>query len=582
MADSEHILTDKKLEEMEKRLSAIYSRAEKEVGESWKKYLDESAEEIDDLQKAYEKAKKGGDKSEIKKAGIALSKAKKERTLKSKYFKNLTESTALQLASVNSSALAIINGNLPEIYALNYNALEKVVNGIGGYSFNLVDVNVIKNLIESDKSLLPLKALDKAKDIRWNVKKINAEILQGILQGEPMDEIAERLRKVIGMNESAAIRNARTMVTGAENKGRQDSYARAEADGMILDKKWIATHDGRTRHWHRELDGATVPQDEPFVNEFGEIMYPGDPHADPANVYNCFVGETKIASDSDIVRSYKHNYSGKIISIKTACGVEFSCTPNHPILTPSGWVSAELLKNGDNILVTFGDQNVFSRVNPNIKHRFPRIDTIHKFGKKMRRQRTCSLSVNFHGDVPTTNVEIITHERLLRKAFDATSGNSVNKLLFKLSDKTLSCFGSLFEHFRSICKSSLGFVCRKCKAFSFFWRSISHYCKHGFGTIANRDGVLTEYSINDLPADTVIDGELLDRLSCKVFLDTIVNVDVSVLSTHVYNLQTENGYYFVNSIIPQGTEKNNGIFAIAKNCRCSVGAVVKGFRKVKK
>lgn len=287
MADSEHILTDKKLEEMEKRLSAIYSRAEKEVGESWKKYLDESAKEIDELQKAYEKAKKGGDKSETKKAGIALSKAKKERTLKSKYFKNLTESTALQLASVNSSALAIINGNLPEIYALNYNALEKVVNGLVGYSFNLVDVNVIKNLIESDKSLLPLKALDTAKDIRWNVKKMNAEILQGILQGEPMDEIAERLRKVIGMNESAAIRNARTMVTGAENKGRQDSYARAEADGMILDKKWIATHDGRTRHWHRELDGATVPQDEPFVNEFGEIMYPGDPHADPANVYNC-------------------------------------------------------------------------------------------------------------------------------------------------------------------------------------------------------------------------------------------------------------------------------------------------------
>ena len=31
MADKAHRLTDKKLEEMEKRMSAIYSRAEKEI-----------------------------------------------------------------------------------------------------------------------------------------------------------------------------------------------------------------------------------------------------------------------------------------------------------------------------------------------------------------------------------------------------------------------------------------------------------------------------------------------------------------------------------------------------------------------
>ena len=36
MADAVHRTTDEKLEEMEKRLSAIYSRAEKEMGEQWK------------------------------------------------------------------------------------------------------------------------------------------------------------------------------------------------------------------------------------------------------------------------------------------------------------------------------------------------------------------------------------------------------------------------------------------------------------------------------------------------------------------------------------------------------------------
>lgn len=287
MADKAHRLTDEKLEEMEKRLSAIYSRSKKEIGERWKEYLVEVQSEIDDLQKAYDLAKKGGDPKEIRKAGIKLSRAKRERTLMNNRFKDLTERTAAELANVNKTALAYVNGQLPEVYSINYNVLAPTVDGVGGYSFALVDADTVKNLATTDKSLLPYKKLDEKKDIRWNVKKMNSEVLQGILQGEPMDKIASRLSNVIGMDETAAIRNARTMVTGAENKGRQDSYARATADGIILQKEWLATNDGRTRHWHTELDGQTVPQDKPFSNAVGLIMFPGDPGAHPANVYNC-------------------------------------------------------------------------------------------------------------------------------------------------------------------------------------------------------------------------------------------------------------------------------------------------------
>ena len=287
MSDLAHAKTDLKLEEMEKRLSAIYSRAEKEIGERWKEYLTESQAEIDELQKAYDLAKKGGDAKEIRKAGKKLASAKRDRTLMDKRFKSLTETTAAQLANVNKTALAYVNGQLPEVYSVNYNALSQSVDGVGGYAFSLVDADTVKNLATTDKSLLPYKELDEKKDIRWNVKKMNAEVLQGILQGEPMDKIASRLSKVTGMNETAAIRNARTMVTGAENKGRQDSYKRAEEDGIVMKREWISTNDSRTRHWHAELDGVEVDIDEPWENEFGEIMFPGDPSADPANTYNC-------------------------------------------------------------------------------------------------------------------------------------------------------------------------------------------------------------------------------------------------------------------------------------------------------
>lgn len=284
MADTEHRLTDEKLEEMEKRLSAIYSRAEKELGERWKEYLVESQAEIDELQKAYELAKEGGDAKEIRRAGKKLSKAKRERTLMDKRFKDLTETTATQLANVNKTALAYVNGQLPEVYSINYNALEQSVDGVGGYSFTLVDADTVKNLATTDNSLLPYKQLDEKADVIWNIKKMNAEVLQGILQGEPMDKIANRLSKVTGMNATSAIRNARTMVTGAENKGRQDSYARAEADGIILERTWIATNDSRTRHSHAVLDGETRPIDTPFSNG---LMYPGDPNGRPEETWNC-------------------------------------------------------------------------------------------------------------------------------------------------------------------------------------------------------------------------------------------------------------------------------------------------------
>ena len=99
-----------------------------------------------------------------------------------------------------------------------------------------------------------------------------------------MDKIASRLSKVTDMNETAAIRNARTMVTGAENKGRQDSYARATADGIILQKEWIATNDSRTRHSHAMLDGAIVDQDKKFDNG---LMFPGDTNGRPEETWNC-------------------------------------------------------------------------------------------------------------------------------------------------------------------------------------------------------------------------------------------------------------------------------------------------------
>ena len=287
MVDKAHLATDELLDKMERRLRAIYTRASREIGEAWKAYLKEAGTEIADLQRQYQEAKAANDTELTRQLGKSLQKAKRERTLMDKRYRELTQQTAEQLAHVNKTATAYINNNLPEVYAMNYNATGEAFDGIGGYSFTLTDADTVRNLVESDRSFLPMRDLDFSRDVAWNMEKMNAEVLQGILQGEPIDKIADRLTQVIGMNLRSAISAARTMVTSAENKGRQDGFERAAAMGIILEREWIATSDGRTRDWHRELDGVTVGVDEPFENAIGKIMYPGDPSADGANVWSC-------------------------------------------------------------------------------------------------------------------------------------------------------------------------------------------------------------------------------------------------------------------------------------------------------
>lgn len=275
MADKAHRLTDEKLEEMEKRLSAIYSRAEKEIQKTADEYFSKFAKQDEAKRKLLEQGKITEEE---------YTKWRKGKVMYGKRFDEMKEQCAKQLLNVNQTALAYVNGQLPEVYAINYNAIADSVDGVGGYSFTLVDADTVRNLSVTDTSLLPYKEIDPAKDIPWNMKKINAETLQGILQGESMDKIAKRIMNVQEMNKTQAIRSARTIVTGAENKGRQDSYARAEADGIILQKEWVSTNDGRTRHSHAMLDGAIVDQDKKFDNG---LMFPGDPNGRPEEVWNC-------------------------------------------------------------------------------------------------------------------------------------------------------------------------------------------------------------------------------------------------------------------------------------------------------
>ena len=270
---------------MENHLKKIYSQAKRDVCREWYKYMESIKPKADELLKAYEDAKLTGDKDLIKKTGKEYGQFLRQQTYMNKRYKSMLDTTTTKLANVNDIALSYLNGKMPNIYATNYNQMSKDMPA--GISFDIVDENTVKNLVKDNPKLLPNKKLDIPKDKRWNQKAINAQVLQSIIQGESITKMAKRLTPIMDRNKTSSIRNARTMTTSAQNKGRLDSYKAAQDNGVVLHKVWMATNSERTRAWHADLDGAEVEIDQPFENDYGKIMFPGDPSAHPGNVYNC-------------------------------------------------------------------------------------------------------------------------------------------------------------------------------------------------------------------------------------------------------------------------------------------------------
>lgn len=82
---------------------------------------------------------------------------------------------------------------------------------------------------------------------------------------------------------------------------------------------------------------------------------PNDPPwgAGPSSIHwGCLPEYQKVAIPSKINKAYFRAYSGDVIHIMTELGRVLTATPNHPILTPTGWRPMEELAVSDQVVVS--------------------------------------------------------------------------------------------------------------------------------------------------------------------------------------------------------------------------------------
>lgn len=282
--DYGHEQTDKMLTQLEKRLRTEYSKASRGISRSMREYLKDFEREDSEMLKLLNE-NKITEKKYLAWRNTQMATGTRWEQMKS----TITE----DLQNTSNIAADMIRDHSYDAYALNHNygTFEIEQGAKADTSYTLYDRATVERLVAQNPKLLHApgkrtqKLIEEGKAKLWNNRQVQSVMTQAVLQGMPVPKIANYLAKTVGeRNLHVATRSARTLITGAENAGRVDSYERARGMGINVKARWMATLDSRTRHSHRQLDGAVADDDGLFPNG---LRFPGDPDGPFSEICNC-------------------------------------------------------------------------------------------------------------------------------------------------------------------------------------------------------------------------------------------------------------------------------------------------------
>ena len=347
---------------------------------------------------------------------------------------------------------------------------------------------------------------------------------------------------------------ARTELMTAANQGRLGAYERAVDQGVLsvdATKVWVATESDRTCDECSLYDGDEVGLFETFD---------GGLDAPPAHP-SCFIGDTPVTGAAALA-GMRRRYLGPLLNIETRSGHRITVTPNHPLLTPQGWVAAGLLHTGSYLASTVDGQRVAQTVDPH-HHQVPASieQAVASLGetRAMPTVRVPSAAEQFHGDGGYGDVDVVAADRLLVLDVEPERRQeSAEQRLARRSGAGLLLAGRHrlpFEIRRYTAAG--GLVCRCGKPIPLRSRHRRHAEGHRSGPPTRFDAALDQAAPDRWSADAKGFGESLFALTGLVTLDQIVHIDVRMSDCHVYNLQTTTGWYIAGGVV-------------AHNCRCTI------------
>lgn len=369
------------------------------------------------------------------------------------------------------------------------------------------------------------------------------------------DELISEVQDAGIFSDARATMIARTEVVRAQTLGNFEIWKKS---GLVKSVRWQISDDNPC---------PVCEQNDDVIRKLGEPFPSGDLH--PQIHPNCFTAGTLVSSLDPVAKHYRRRFNGEVVTIRVASGEQTTVTPNHPILTDNGWIAAGDLKEGEN-LIYCGDPGTIglelgilpdNQLMPTLIENVP-----SALGKsfKMSSGSMPVASEDFHGDgITDSEVDIEWPEGSIESEVDSP-------LLQELCERELCpthrqmfslAYGGTFAKFGKCAGSSSDRPMSSGNDVSAFALGISGpgepdgigHASHGTALLAPpiRQGAHVH---SDLPT------EIETRLASHISFVKIVALGRSYFDGHVFNLETDSGYYIANGLI-------------AKNCACILIAV---------
>lgn len=376
-------------------------------------------------------------------------------------------------------------------------------------------------------------------------------------------------------------------------------YLQADGTPKVFELQTILDH-----FWSN--DGLNVGRKASLIGEAGGWL----PVGGPTHPF-CLPGSSRVLAEG-ISATSKRWFNGELVVIRTSSGKNLSCTPNHPILTGGGWISAGFLNKGSHVFSSFASE-WNAPISGDDQNMPPMIEEVVETFNRSSLVTTVPVPTtaeDFHGDGMDGDITIIGANRELLNGVVPLGSQFICEPSFGCGDigeAVLDC-KSAFSFFGEGLLSTLNRCVRGVnEAHAFFGGSLRHSLVHGGATIppvhpafyesfgdyhsrhgieiakrfdrfpglvpcdnflnrnidsgcgnscgSDRNAIPIQYAENSDGSNPELPLQLRDILSGKVFLDEIVSVHRIPFIGHVYNLQTEREFYIADGIVTH-------------NCRC--------------
>lgn len=429
----------------------------------------------------------------------------------------------------------------------------------------------------------------------WSIPSATRDMLRSTIteameQGASNDDLAKAIMESDAFSRTRAETIARTETAMADTNGQRAGW---RASGVVGGQEWVASENCCDDC--QDLDGTVVGIDEGFPGGADVPLHP-----------NCLPGDALVLA-SGITAVSERPFEGNVIIISTASGKRLTCTPNHPILTPDGWMAARLLNIGGHVVSSgLVDRVSIPCAGYDTQYVPSRIEDVAKAFRRSRQVSSVEVPVSapdFHGDGEGSQIAVIWANGFLVRDGDAALAQHPRKRDFILGDVEAALHDGagtldLLSHGRnpascglvgggrlgaplvsgktlgpdqtgSTCGASLNAVtCENARDSGAQDAEALRHAKFGNTTAVqlHNSVLIGDRSRSDLDSallqgatyhgsrDPSFPCDLSNIHAAKIFVDTVVDIDRVRFSGHVFNLDTESGFYIADGIVTHNCE----------------------------